>query len=304
MDRNSPYFKQASLLIRTLPLVAHETCFALKGGTAINLFVRDLPRLSVDIDLVYVPIEPRNESITNIRNALNRITEQINHAPDLTAVRQDNKLDELRVIVTNNQAQIKIEISPVARGVLNPPCMLDVVETVEEQLGFASIQVASRADLYGGKICAALDRQHPRDLFDIKLLLENEGINRDIFDGFWTYLLSHNRPIGELMNPNWTDINEIYHHEFLGMTFEPVSLQALEEVREELMTALKTQFTQKDFDFLMSFKSSNPDWTLAPKEAIQHLPAIKWKLENIRRMAIDKHTLAKKKLEKTLLDWL
>jgi predicted nucleotidyltransferase component of viral defense system len=304
MDKNSPYFKQASLLIRTLPLVAHETCFALKGGTAINLFVRDLPRLSVDIDLVYLPIEPRNESIANIHDALDRITEQINHEPDLTAVRQDNKADELRIMVTDHQAQIKIETSPVARGVLNSPSMLDVVETVEEQLGFASIQVASKADLYGGKICAALDRQHPRDLFDIKLLLENEGMNRDIFNGFLVYLLSHNRPIAELMNPNWGDISEIYHREFLGMTFEPASLQALEGVREELMTVLKTQFTQKDFDFLMSFKSSNPDWTLAPKETIQHLPAIKWKLENIRRMAIDKHTLAKEKLEKILRDWL
>jgi predicted nucleotidyltransferase component of viral defense system len=304
MDRNSPYFKQASLLIRALPLVAHETCFALKGGTAINLFVRDLPRLSVDIDLVYLPIEPRDESLTNIRDALHRIADQINHEPDLTAVRQDNKFDELRILVINDQAQIKIETSPVARGVLHSPAMLNVVETVEEQLGFASMQVASMADLYGGKICAALDRQHPRDLFDIKLLLENEGIDRDIFDGFLVYLLSHNRPIAELMNPNWTDINEIYHHDFRGMTFEPISLEALEKTREELTIALKAQFTQRDFDFLISFKSGNPDWTLAPKETIRHLPAIKWKLENIHRMAADKHTLACEKLEKTLRGWL
>lgn len=304
MDRNSPYFKQASLLIRTLPLVARETCFALKGGTAINLFIRDLPRLSVDIDLVYLPIEPRDESLANIRDAFHRITEQVNHEPDLTAIRQDNRFDELRILVNNDQIQIKIETSPVARGVLNSPAILDVVEAVEEQLGFASIQVASMADLYGGKICAALDRQHPRDLFDIKLLLENEGINRDIFDGFVTFLLSHNRPISELMNPNWNDINEIYHNEFMGMTFEPVSLNVLERTREDLITALKAQFTQKDFDLLMAFKSSSPDWKLAPKESIQHLPAIKWKLENIRRMAVNKHTLALEKLERTLRDWL
>ena len=303
MDRNSPYFKQASLLIRTLPLVAHETCFALKGGTAINLFIRDLPRLSVDIDLVYLPVAPRDESLADIRDALDRIMEQINHEPDLTAVRQDHKFDELRILVSNDQDQIKIETSPVARGVLNSPAILDVVEAVEEQLGFASIQVVSKADLYGGKICAALDRQHPRDLFDIKLLLENEGVNRDIFDGFLTYLLSHNRPIAEMMNPNWADITEIFHREFLGMAFEPISLEVLERTREELMTALKVQFTQKDFDFLMSFKSTDPDWALAPKESIQHLPAIKWKLENIRRMSEGKHSLASEKLEKTLRDW-
>ena len=60
------YRRQAALLIRTLPLVAEETCFALKGGTAINLFIRNMPRLSVDIDLTYLPVQPRAESLTAI----------------------------------------------------------------------------------------------------------------------------------------------------------------------------------------------------------------------------------------------
>jgi hypothetical protein len=48
-------------LIRVLPSIAEEACFALKGGTAINLFVRDMPRLSVDIDLTYLPVQPRGK---------------------------------------------------------------------------------------------------------------------------------------------------------------------------------------------------------------------------------------------------
>lgn len=55
----SPFFKQADLVVQILPFVNAETCFALKGGTAINFFVRNFPRLSVDIDLVYVPVEDR-----------------------------------------------------------------------------------------------------------------------------------------------------------------------------------------------------------------------------------------------------
>ena len=50
------YRRQVQLLIRVLPSIAEEACFALKGGTAINLFVRDMPRLSVDIDLTYLPV--------------------------------------------------------------------------------------------------------------------------------------------------------------------------------------------------------------------------------------------------------
>ena len=60
MDRTSVYYKQVQLLVQLLPLVAEEDCFALKGGTAINLFVCDLPRLSVDIDLVYLPMNNRD----------------------------------------------------------------------------------------------------------------------------------------------------------------------------------------------------------------------------------------------------
>src|SRR5438876_7134238 len=70
MAASEQYRRQAALLVRTFPLVATETCFALKGGTAINLFVRDMPRLSVDIDLTYLPVEPRAHFLQNITLAL------------------------------------------------------------------------------------------------------------------------------------------------------------------------------------------------------------------------------------------
>lgn len=304
MERNSIYFHQALLLVQMLPIVAKETCFALKGGTAINLFVRDLPRLSVDIDLVYLPIEPRNESLKNMQLSLEQITSDINQLPNLKATRQDNRLDEMRIIVNSNDAQIKIEVSPVARGTLNSPSIQDVCESVEDQLGFASIQLVSQADLYGGKICAALDRQHPRDLFDVKLLLDSQELNRDVFDGFLTYLLSHNRPIAELMNPNWKDISQIFHNEFEGMSFDSITLEELKSIPKRLMFELKSHFTQRDFDFLISFKSSKPDWKLAPKESIQYLPAIRWKLENIQKIPKAKQLRLLNKLKETMTQWL
>lgn len=121
MDRDSPYYSQVSLLIRMLPVVATEPSFALKGGTAINLFVRDFPRLSVDIDLAYLPLEPRNEALANVKAALQRIVDLINKEPENRAVLQDHRLDELRIVVTSPNATIKIEVSPVARGTLHKP---------------------------------------------------------------------------------------------------------------------------------------------------------------------------------------
>lgn len=309
MNKQSPYYKQVLLLIRLIPLVEKETCFALKGGTAINLFVRDFPRLSVDIDLAYLPLEPREIALANVRDALVGIAANINKIPDLNAVLQDNKPDEMRIIVEdhsslNRGTQIKIEVSPVARGTLLPPVELDVVASVENEFGFASMKVVSLPDLYGGKLCAALDRQHPRDLFDIKILLENQKIDREIFNGFLTYLLSHKRPISEIMNPRWKDITQVFEREFKGMTAEPVTLEELTAIPRKMIQGLKDNFTQQDYDFLVSFKKGDPEWSLACSDQIQYLPAVQWKLLNIRKMPKQKLMDSVSLLQRTMGHWL
>ncbi|EAO4077201.1 nucleotidyl transferase AbiEii/AbiGii toxin family protein [Salmonella enterica] len=304
MDKSSPYYRQVALLLSALPVVASERSFALKGGTAINLFVRDFPRLSVDIDLAYIPLESRDTALSNVRAALARIAEVLQQQAGISAVLQMNNPDEMRIVVSSQEAQIKIEVSPVARGALYPPEERDVVEAVEDEFGFASIQVVSLADLYGGKLCAALDRQHPRDFYDVKTLLETQCIDRQIFNGFITYLLGHPRPLSEVLNPRWKDISGLYANEFNGMTFNAVSLEELNAIPELMVTALKAHFTQRDYDFLMSFKSGQPDWSLAPEEQIQHLPAVKWKLQNIGRIPEDKHIRALAKLEVVLAEWI
>ncbi|MEX3242442.1 nucleotidyl transferase AbiEii/AbiGii toxin family protein [Serratia quinivorans] len=304
MDKQSPYYRQVAMLFSALPVVASERCFALKGGTAINLFVRDFPRLSVDIDLAYIPLESRDVALPNVRVALTRIAEVLQQKVGISAVLQMNNADEMRIVVSSEEAQIKIEVSPVARGTLYPPEERDVVAAVEDEFGFATIQVVSLADLYGGKLCAALDRQHPRDFYDIKMLLETHGIDRHIFNGFITYLLGHSRPLSEVLNPRWKDISELYTKEFQGMTFDAIPLEEINAIPKLMVTALKAQFTRRDYDFLMSFKSGQPDWSLAPEEQIQHLPAVKWKLQNIGRMPEEKRIQALAKLERVLAEWL
>lgn len=231
MDKTSPYYRQVALLVRALPWVANESCFALKGGTAINLFIHDFPRLSVDIDLAWIPLESREVALPNVREALTRIAAELEAQTGIRAVLQTHNPDEMRIIVTTDDAQIKIEVSPVARGTLYPPQERDIVGAVEEEFGFAALPVVSLPDLYGGKLCAALDRQHPRDFYDVKMLLDTQGIDRSIFNGFIVYLLSHNRPLSEVLNPRWKDITEPFQNEFSGMTFEEVSLEELRKVR-------------------------------------------------------------------------
>jgi predicted nucleotidyltransferase component of viral defense system len=157
---------QVALLGRVLPHVATETCFALKGGTAINLFVRDLPRLSVDIDLVHLPIEDRETLLIGIRSALGRIAQKIREAIPDSVVTDSANAGGTLVLVRQRNAQIKIQVTPVLRGTVHPVELRAVRPIVEGQVGFAEIQVVSFADLYAGKLVAALDRQHPRDRHD------------------------------------------------------------------------------------------------------------------------------------------
>ena len=301
MERDSVYFRQAQLLLQAIPYIAKERCFALKGGTAINLFYLPMPRLSVDIDLTYLPIQARDTTLVEVRAALERIiSSMMSASPNLNAQVEANAADVLRAWVSAGNARIKIELSPVFRGALAPPVEMEVHAQVQEALGYAAMQVLQKPDLYGGKICAALDRQHPRDLFDVHLLLRNAGLTRDVFEAFLVYLISSSRPIAELLQPKWKNISDVFERQFRGMTREPVSLDTLLEARRVLHAQIAKLITSDDKQFLLSVKQGDPEWGLLPISNASQLPAVQWKLQNIRRMPQDRHLAALTKLEQVL----
>ncbi|WP_097462110.1 nucleotidyl transferase AbiEii/AbiGii toxin family protein [Mangrovitalea sediminis] len=237
MAYSDTYRNQVELLIQTLPHVAKEDCFALKGGTAINLFIRDMPRLSVDIDLTYLPVANRPESLTAIDAALKRIARNIQRSDSSiqiteSAPRTQTEITKL-VVRTRDRTQIKIEVTPVLRGCVYEPKTMVVSDAVEDNFGFAETQVLSFEDIFAGKIMAALDRQHPRDLFDIHLLLNNEGISDDLRNAFIIYLISHDHSPHSLLNPVLRDISQDFEQNFVGMTSEDVSLDARLNARSE-----------------------------------------------------------------------
>ncbi len=304
LDAKEIYRKQVQLLVRVLPLVDTEKCFALKGGTAINLFYRALPRLSVDIDLLYIPMDDRDKALINIRAALSRISKLIHERIPGTRVQDaHDQSDALRLIVSQGEIRIKVELSPVIRGTVFPEVRMEVVEEVEAEFGYVEMQLASHPDLYAGKLCAALDRQHPRDLFDVKFLLENEGLTDDLRKTFLIFLISHQRPMSELLDPHRKDINEIYESEFKQMAEVDVPLEQLEEAREQLIHQINSQMTENEKQFLLSFKSKNPDWNLLEMQNIDiiaNLPSVLWKMINLKKMPTQKHQEAYDKLKNVL----
>ena len=241
MPAAEQYRQQAALLIRVLPFLAEEASFALKGGTAINLFVRNMPRLSVDIDLTYLPVADRQTSLAEIDAAMKRIAGRIQKGLRGARV-ASSKLKEAGIIsklfVELDGVQIKIEVTPVLRGCVYEPTTRSVSEAVEAAFGFAEIQVVSFADLYAGKLVAALDRQHPRDLFDVRDLLANEGIDDELRKALVVYILSHNRPMAEVLAPTRQDITQEFERGFEGITEKPVKLDDLLQAREELVADL------------------------------------------------------------------
>lgn len=277
---NPKYKAQVNILLTVLPSVIKEECFALHGGTAINLFVRNMPRLSVDIDLTYLPIEDRATTLKNIDEALQRIKERIQTI--LPRAQILYKQDTAKLAVRHDGEEIKIEVNLVGRGTLMPPTRMILCDAAQELFDRAPVMpIVPIGQLYGGKICAALDRQHPRDLFDVKLLIENEGFSDDVRTGFLLCLLCSDRPINEVLVPNFQDQRQAMENQFTGMSDIEFTYDDFERTREQLVEIVNKSLTAKDKEFLLSVKNCEPDWSIYDFE---RFPAVQWKLQNLRKL--------------------
>ena len=299
------YIKKVQLLLECLPEVAEQECFALKGGTAINLFInQEFPRLSVDIDLTYLPIEERATTLIGIEQGLLEIARKIQQKNSTLKIKQqiNNSTNSLiRIAISNQDTMIKIEPNLIFRGNVYPVVKMDLVTKAEQQFNISAINVPvmAQADVYAGKICAALDRQHPRDLFDIFYLLK-QGFTKEIKNAFLVYLISCNRPMHEILQPNRLDKSKEYRDEFFGMANFPVEYHVLETTREKLIQSLYESLTENDKQLLISIKKGEPDWAKFIFPDIYKLPSIQWKLINLSKMDVAKKKTHLEKLIKVL----
>lgn len=282
---NQIYLDTARLLMQVAPLVFVDDTFALKGGTAINLFVRDMPRLSVDIDLVFTDHTlPRDEALARINEAIRQAAERLKkrgfqvHAPAAAD-------GETKLLVRRGPVQVKIEVNFVMRGTVLPVRQVSLTPTARDVLmADLEIPVVSLEDVYGGKLVAALDRQHPRDLFDVMQLFAHEGITPGIRRAFVVYLTSSNRPVHEVLFPPLRDIRHDFEHNFQGMTAMPVPLDALLAARERLVREIQQGLDDDERRFLLSLVAGAPEWALLGIDQLEHLPGVRWKLHNLTQL--------------------
>ncbi len=193
--------------------------------------------------------------------------------------------DEIKLFVRRERIQVKVEVNHVFRGTVLP------VDTralnAEARRIFTtnlSAPILATAELYGSKLVAAMDRQHPRDIFDVKGLYETTGLTADVIEGFVCYLAGHNRPVHEVLFSNDIDLSLAFENEFQGMTQSPISLAELQKVRARLKRELPAKLTANQRHFLIGLVSGEPDWQLMKCPHLSQLPAIQWKLKNLARL--------------------
>jgi predicted nucleotidyltransferase component of viral defense system len=284
---NQIYLDTARLLTQVAPFIFEENIFALKGGTAINLFVREMPRLSVDLDLVFTDhAVPREQALRSITQSIRRTTKRLKDRGFEARAITTTGVGDTKLLARRNGLEVKIEVNFVIRGTVHPARAASLSAKAREVL-FADLEipVVSLEDMYAGKLVAALDRQHPRDLFDVMQLYSHEGITPAIRRAFVVYLASHNRPVHEVLFPALRDMTYDYERTFKGMTSDPVQLTELLATRERLINDLQRNLDANERQFLLSLVNNAPDWGLLNVAHVDQLPAIRWKVKNLDQLA-------------------
>lgn len=279
------YLDTAKTLVQAAPHIFHDETFALKGGTAINLFYRDMPRLSVDLDLM-LPDHTltRDQALKLIDTALAECRKRL-AAAGFAVDSGLRDAEATKIFLSKDNIVVKVEANYVMRGSVHPPTVRSLTDMASDMLlADIDIPVVSLEDVYGGKIAAALDRQHPRDLFDVLQLFANEGLTPAIRRAFVVYLTSHKRPFHEVLFPTLRDITYEYAQHFDGMTAEPVPIENLLHARARLIRELHVGIDANERAFLISLASAEPAWHLLDIPHLSELPAVRWKLENLQRL--------------------
>ena len=184
---------------------------------------------------------------------------------------------------TLGEATVKIEVNGTKRGIIGRTEDMPLCEAAQKEFSMGcKARTVSFSQLYGGKIAAALSRQHPRDLFDCKYM-DIQSFN-EVKDGFIFCLLGSDKPIVESLRPNEINQTEALENQFMGMTNIPFGYDDYVEARKRLIEMVNGNLTQADKEFLLSFENGQPDWGKCCAGDLSSFPSVQWKLLNIAKL--------------------
>lgn len=298
------FLERVGLLVQVLPVLDQEPRFALKGGTAINLFEHDMPRLSVDIDLTWLPVNDFDIDAAKIARALDALAARLAAPPlrlQVTASAAEGAVAINRLIASRGRTRIQIETTPVMRGTVHPVRRMDLQPGVERQFGSAQVQVVHFGDLYAGKLAAALSRQHPRDWFDVGLLLTSGRLDENLWRTFMVYLAVSPKPTAEMLEPGEPkDFAAVFERQFRGMSANPVTAEALLLARSQMLQRIRALTDKAALEFMLSMEREAPDFDLIELPQAASLPGVRRKLQNMARRSAAKREADYRQLMATL----
>ena len=196
----------------------------------------------------------------------------------------------------------KAEVNQTKRGIVGGDVIVQPLsDKAQEEFGlYCEAHIVPLTQLYGGKIAAALSRQHPRDLFDVKYM---DVPIADCREGLIFCLLGSDRPIHESFAPSLIDQRSAMANQFDGMTDIPFTYEEFEQTRSKLIEDINALMTDEDKRFLVSFENGDPQWAGYEFEYFKEFPSVKWKLMNLAKLSKlnpQKLAIEAKKLEKIL----
>lgn len=283
---NQDYIDTVRLLLDIAPAIFQSPRFAMKGGTALNLFVQDMPRLSVDIDVVFIDHTlDRAAALQGIAADLKAVKSTISKMGHRAVMPTTGSGDDVKLLVESGGSRIKVEVNFVFRGTVLPIVQSPMVQAAQDLFTTdITLPVLDKAELYGSKLVAAMDRQHPRDIFDVMKMVEQFGWEPSFIDCFVAYLAGHNRPVHEVLFPRQLPLEPTFSDEFVGMTREEIALEELEQTQTQLIAQLPRALTPSHREFLLSLVRAEPAWQLMPFPQLERLPALQWKLLSLRKL--------------------
>lgn len=280
--RSMVYAQKVELLLRLIPIVMDEGVFAIHGGTAINLFLKNCPRYSIDIDLTYIPLTDRQTSIEDINMRLKSISGKAMRA--FRGMHILPNFNTSKLLCEYCGKQVKIEVNQTKRGIVGGEVLtMPLSEKAQKEFSlYCEAKIVPLTLLYGGKIAAALSRQHPRDLFDVKYM---DIPLEECREGIIFCLLGSDRPIHESLAPRLIDQHDAMENQFMGMADIPFTYSEFEETRAKLIEDVKVLMTEADKKFLISFELGQPQWDGYEFEYFKEYPSVQWKLLNLKKLA-------------------
>ena len=231
------------------------------------------------MDLTYIPLGSRKEGLAEIDKKLATISQQLQRAlPNINIRPVPNKL-----LCTLGRSTVKIEVNGIKRGIIGPTIEMPLCDKAQEEFGmYCKARIVPVEQLYGGKIAAALSRQHPRDLFDYNYMETDkiDGLKR----GLMFALLGSDRPFIESLSPNNINQQEALENQFRGMTDIPFTYENYENARKQLIAFINSLLNEEDKAFLVSFEEGNPQWEKSAYSDFRDFPSIQWKLLNVTKL--------------------